>query len=303
MRATWVLTVVSLTTSSARDLGVGEPARDQLEDLELARGQLVEAGRRLGDRGRDLGELLDQAARDRGRQQRLAARHDADALGELLGRDVLEQEAAGARAQRLVDVLVEVEGGQHDHPHRRVVVARGDDAAGRLDAVELGHADVHQHDVGLQPARHVDRLHAVDGLADHLDVVLGVEDHLEAGADERLVVGDHDAHAHAVASSGSRGRGGGQRRLDLALQRQPCARPRSRRRAAGRRAARRRSRARARACRRARGRRSRRAASARRRRASATVSAQLVARRSRTRTSAWPPPCLSALVSASCTTR
>ena len=46
---------------------------------------------------------------------------------------------------------------------------------------------------------------AVDGLADHLDVVLGVEDHLEAGADERLVVGDHDAHAHALASSGSRG--------------------------------------------------------------------------------------------------
>ena len=45
---------------------------------------------------------------------------------------------------------------------------------------------------------------AVDRLADDLDVVLGVEDHPEAGADERLVVGDQDADAHA-ASTGSRG--------------------------------------------------------------------------------------------------
>ena len=38
----------------------------------------------------------------------------------------------------------------------------------------------------------VDRLRAVGGLADDVDVVLGVEDHPEAGADERLVVGDQD---------------------------------------------------------------------------------------------------------------
>ena len=79
MRATWVLTVVSLTISSPAISALESPRATQLEDLELARGQLVEAGRGLGDRGRDLGELLDQAARDRGREQRLAAGHDADA--------------------------------------------------------------------------------------------------------------------------------------------------------------------------------------------------------------------------------
>ena len=114
---------------------------------------------------------------------------------------------------------------------------------------------------GFSRRGHVDRLHAVDGLADHVDVVLGVEDHPEAGADERLVVGDHDAHAHALASSGSRGApaaSAASPRLAAAA----VPRPRTRRRAAGRRAGRRRSRARARACRRARGRRSRRAAAA-----------------------------------------
>ena len=44
------------------------------------------------------------------------------------------------------------------------------------------------------------RLGPVGRLADHVEVVLGVEDHLEPGAHERLVVGDQDAHhAHARA--------------------------------------------------------------------------------------------------------
>src|SRR4051794_4591437 len=87
------------------DLAVRESPRDAAEDLELARGELVQAGRRRRGGGGDRGELLDQPARDGGRQQRLALRHHADAGGELLGRDVLEQEAAGAGPQRFVDVL------------------------------------------------------------------------------------------------------------------------------------------------------------------------------------------------------
>ena len=39
---------------------------------------------------------------------------------------------------------------------------------------------------------------AVAGLADHLEVGLGVEDHAEAAAHERLVVGEHDADAHEL---------------------------------------------------------------------------------------------------------
>ncbi len=46
------------------------------------------------------------------------------------------------------------------------------------------------------------RLAAVGGLADDVEVVLGVEDHLEAGADERLVVCDQDAN-HRLTSAGA----------------------------------------------------------------------------------------------------
>ena len=61
---------------------------------------------------------------------------------------------------------------------------------GRLQSVELGHADVHQHDVGLAAAHDIERRAAVAGLADHRDVGLGLEDHLESGAQQPLVVGD-----------------------------------------------------------------------------------------------------------------
>ena len=73
----------------------------------------------------------------------------------------------------------------------------GEEPARRLDAVDVGHADVHQDDVRPQAPRLRDRLAPVRRLADDLDVLLGLEDHAEAGADERLVVGDQDAQAHA----------------------------------------------------------------------------------------------------------
>ena len=79
--------------------------------------------------------------------------------------------------------------------------ACGEQAPRGLDAVELGHADVHQDDVGLQPLGLLDGVEAVGGLADDLEVVLGVEDHAEPGAHERLVVGDQQAHAHARLNS------------------------------------------------------------------------------------------------------
>ena len=82
-------------------------------------------------------------------------------------------------------------------------VARGRDLARRRDPVELGHADVHQHDVGPQPLRAVDGLLAVGRLADDRDVVLGLEHHPEARPHERLVVGDEDADAHRASVIGS----------------------------------------------------------------------------------------------------
>jgi hypothetical protein len=43
------------------------------------------------------------------------------------------------------------------------------------------------------------------GFSDDFDVGLGPEDHPESGADELLVVGDHDAHGHESAPCSPRG--------------------------------------------------------------------------------------------------
>ena len=87
-----------------------------------------------------------------------------------------------------------------DRRARRVV----EDPAGRLQAVEAGHLDVHQHDVGPPPACEVHRVEAVDRLADHLDVRLRLEDRAEARAHERLVVGDQHGDRHRGDATGRR---------------------------------------------------------------------------------------------------
>ena len=56
------------------------------------------------------------------------------------------------------------------------VVARGDQAR-RLDAVEHGHPDVHQHDVGTCALAQLDAEPTVLGVTDDVDVGLGIEDH------------------------------------------------------------------------------------------------------------------------------
>ena len=183
------------------------------------------------------GELLDQPARHRGRQQRLAGGHDADCVDELLGRRVLQEEAAGAGAQRLEDVVVLLEGRQDQHPRARRARPR---PAGRLEPAAARHLDVHQHHVGPEAPGDLDGLLAVAGLARDLEVLLGSQDQLEAGPHQGLVVGQDDAHGHAPPPPG-RSRA-----------------PRTRRRAARRRAARRRAAPPAPASRRARARRRRR---------------------------------------------
>jgi hypothetical protein len=125
--------------------------------------------------------------------QRIAGRHDAHGGDELGRRRALEQEAARPGAQRLVDILVKVEGRQHEDPRRRIDLR--DDAPRRLQPVDVRHADVHDDDVGTPPLGTLDRLQAVLGLADDLHVLLRAEDGAQPGANEFLVVGDENPRA------------------------------------------------------------------------------------------------------------
>jgi hypothetical protein len=104
--------------------------------------------------------------------------------------------------QRVVHVLVDVERGQHQHARPGL----GADARGGADAVEPGHADIHQDHIRAQRQGRADGLFAVAGLPDHGHVGLGVQDHAEAVAHERLVVDDEHADrvSHAPAPAASR---------------------------------------------------------------------------------------------------
>ena len=71
----------------------------------------------------------------------------------------------------------------------------------RRQPVHARHADVHQDDVGGAAAGERDRLDAVRGLADDLDVGLGLEDRAQPAAHHRLIVGEQHAdgrHGRAV---------------------------------------------------------------------------------------------------------
>ena len=98
-----VLTVAFADVELLANLCVREAARNQTKNVQLAIRQLLELLRRLN--ARNARELLDHPLRDRGGQQRVSARHDANRLEELFGWVVLQDELAGAGSERLVDVL------------------------------------------------------------------------------------------------------------------------------------------------------------------------------------------------------
>jgi hypothetical protein len=128
-------------------------------------------------------------------EQRLAIGDHPHRVEQQLGSGVLEQEPTRTGAQPVVDVLVEVEGGD-DEDLRRGRPGVGDDAPGRLDTVEDRHSNVHQHHVGTFAKYDIDRFRTVTCFADHVDVGSRAQQHGEATADERLIVGDHDLDGH-----------------------------------------------------------------------------------------------------------
>jgi hypothetical protein len=170
-----------------RDLLVGEPAGQEPQDLALAVGERREPVAVAHDGvGQPRGDLRQQPAGHGRGEDRVAGGHGLHGGDEVGGAGVLEQEAARARAQRVDDEVVQAERREDQD-----AVAR--QAARRLDAVHARHADVHEHDVGVEALGERDRLVAVAGLGDHGDPARRLEHGLEARAHERLVVGDEDA--------------------------------------------------------------------------------------------------------------
>src|SRR4051812_31163250 len=184
------------------DLRVAQPAGDHVQDLQLPCAQPL---RRLAQGvppWRHVAELVDQPVGDGRGEQGVAHVHGPDRGGELLARRVLQEEAAGSRAQSAVHVLVQVEGGEHKDAGAR---ARSCEPGGGLDAVQLRHPHVHDDDVGVVPPGLREGLHPGARLADDLEVGFGVEHEPQPLPHQVLVVGQHQPD-HAGWSLGRRAR-------------------------------------------------------------------------------------------------
>jgi hypothetical protein len=119
------------------------------------------------------GELLNETLGGARSEDGVPGCDRADGGDQVAGLGVFEQEAAGARTQPGVDVIIEVEGGQDQYLRRQ---PSGHEVAGGLDAVTAGHPDIHEHNVGMQRGAHGDGGRPVAGLTGHFDIGFGVQD-------------------------------------------------------------------------------------------------------------------------------
>src|SRR4029077_20003625 len=135
------------------DFAVGASSRDEAEYFELARAELVESLRRHGlclFGVRDVS--LDEALGDARSEEGFTCGDEADRGEQLAWLSAFEQEAARSCAECAEDVFVELERREDEHtrfPQRGV----GGDLSCCFEAVEFGHADVHQDEVWAKLVR------------------------------------------------------------------------------------------------------------------------------------------------------
>src|SRR5215213_2842734 len=156
-----------------------------------------------GERGRDRiwdtraaaapgAHLLEQAARDRAGERRLAVRDAAEEPHDALGRLALEQVTGSPATDRAEQVLLGAGSSQYDHLARWSSLAQ---PWQRAEAVEPRHREVEQDQVGRQLARPLDRRLPVFGFADHVEAVLP-EKAGERRTCQRMVVDKQDSLSH-----------------------------------------------------------------------------------------------------------
>ena len=117
----------------------------------------------------------------------LAAVHELELTDQLVAADALQQIARRADAQRLEEVLLVVVDRQHHDLALRVLLAQ---LQAQVQSAGPLHADVAQHDVGIELVDHAERPLSADGLADHLHPVLERREHRLEALDDHLVVVD-----------------------------------------------------------------------------------------------------------------
>src|SRR5438093_6941396 len=185
-------------------LGDEEPLRDLVgaEMLVEQEQHLDLAGRQcLGDRVRDarvhcaLTHPVEEAAGDRARERGVALRDAVQELDDSLRRLRLQEIARGPAADRGEQVVLRARSREHDDlaPGRSVA-----DQRQRPEAVEVGHREIEQYEIGLEALRERDRLVSVSRLARDAEAVLA-EQGRQGVPRHRMVIDYQDARRHRFA--------------------------------------------------------------------------------------------------------
>ena len=171
----WVFAVDRLMCSPGADLGVGEAARHGRQDLLLAVGECRQGGAgQRGGLGREAKSSINRRVTLGASSPSPPAMTRTAASGSSSGIAALRRKPLAPTLQRLVDVLIVVEGGQ-DQDACGVGLGVADDVARGLEAVHLRHPDVHEHHVRLQLLRQGNGLGSVACLAHNRHVIGGLD--------------------------------------------------------------------------------------------------------------------------------
>ena len=158
------------------DVGVRHPVREQLQDLALARGE-------------DVGLALsgDELGHEAGIDERLTGCDLLDRAQERLVRRFLEDVAARTRLEPALEQRALAVRGEDEDARVRSLLEH---LLGRLEAVHVRHAQIHDHHVRAASLRQRDGGRAVGRLADHSDSRRARQREAKPLADDLVVVGD-----------------------------------------------------------------------------------------------------------------
>ncbi len=100
---------------------------------------------------------------------------------------IFQEVTQGACFDGWKDLVISGKAGQHQDT---CLGLAGCDVANGLDAIHLGHHQIHQDDVGLEPFRLGDRLSSVFCLPHNLNVRLCRQQSSNPLTDDHMIVGD-----------------------------------------------------------------------------------------------------------------
>ena len=135
--------------------------------------------------------------RSRG-EEHLVVQQGVDRGNEVPLRVRLEYVAAGSCLERLLDKRFGSVHGQHQDPHFRICL---ENLRGRIQAIQLGHANVEDHDLRTKRSGFLNGFPSVTGLTHYLPIRLRFQKSAQAPTHDRVIVRDQNRNClHAAPS-------------------------------------------------------------------------------------------------------